>query len=110
MEQSEEPLKPRSVSRDELPALLTELEASGESVAEFARRRGIATWKLYTARRKSSGGRRKGIQPDLVPVRVVESVQARPLELALASGHVLRVPPGFDETELRRLLGVLAAC
>jgi hypothetical protein len=47
---------------------------------------------------------------ELAPVEVRVPSPAAPLELALASGHVLRIPAGFDEAEVRRLLGVLAGC
>ena len=32
------------------------------------------------------------------------------VELVLRSGHRLRIPADFDETGLRRLMGVLASC
>ena len=45
-------------------------------------------------------------------MRIVDRVaQApRPLELVLSSGHRLVIPAEFDETALRRLMGVLASC
>lgn len=33
-----------------------------------------------------------------------------PLELLLRSGQRLLIPSGFDETTLRRVMGVLASC
>lgn len=101
------------MTKEELPALLAEIERSGESVAALARRRGLSTWKLYRSRGASAGSRprqHRSKPAELVPVRVVPPVGAAPLELALAGCHVLRIPAGFDEAELRRLLGVLAGC
>jgi hypothetical protein len=48
-----------------------------------------------------------------VPVRIVDKSEAQtamPLELVLSGGHRLVIPPEFDETTLRRLMGVLASC
>ena len=94
--------------------MLAELEASGEPLAQFARERGIAKWRLYEERRKarragSDTPRRRG-PARFAPVRVREDSRAEPLELVLAAGHRVRVPAGFDETLLRRLMGVLASC
>jgi len=45
-------------------------------------------------------------RPSFVAVRVVPDV---PLELVLRSGHVLRVPPGYDATHLRAVVAALEA-
>ena len=103
----------RRVDVEEVPKLLLELEASGQSLAAFARERGLETWRLYEARRKAGGGgprRKRRHAVELAPVEVRAATPASPLELALSSGHLLRIPAGFDEAELRRLLGVLAGC
>ena len=115
MSNTQEVEGPRTPTNDELPELLKELEASGESVSGFARERGLSPWKLYEARRDGQGRPRSKRAPraDLVPVRVVDEndVQAAmPLELVLSGGHRLVIPPEFDETTLRRLMGVLASC
>ena len=47
---------------------------------------------------------------DFVPVRVLATPEAaaeQVLEVVLASGRRLRVPPGFDAATLRHLLAVL---
>jgi hypothetical protein len=108
--------RPRTPTDDELPALLVELEAAGGSVSGFARERGLAPWKLYEARQGRRGStkrkRKNSRRGDLVPVRVVDraTAAARPLELVLSSGHRLVIPTEFDETSLRRLMGILASC
>ncbi len=45
-------------------------------------------------------------KPSFVPIRVVPD---RPLELVLRSGHVLRVPPGYDGRHLRAVVAALEA-
>ncbi|AMV23927.1 hypothetical protein VT84_12065 [Gemmata sp. SH-PL17] len=44
--------------------------------------------------------------PRFVALRVVPDT---PLELVLRSGHVLRVPPGYDATHLRAVVAALEA-
>jgi hypothetical protein len=106
----------RTPTDDEIPSLLAALAAAGGNTAAFARERGLSPWKLYEARRVAEGGgpRQGRRKPDVVfaRVRVVEerATTHEPLELVLDSGHRLRVPAGFDETTLRRLMGVLSSC
>lgn len=45
-----------------------------------------------------------GPRPTFVPVRVLADA---PLELVLRSGHVLRVPPGYDPGHLRAVVAAL---
>ena len=112
-------VSPSSVSPaqpSEIAPLLRELEESGLSVARFAREHGVKSWRLYEARRKARGKERrrrsarceKSAFARVELSRVVTS--ADPLELVLSSGHRIRVPNGFDETALRRLMGVLVSC
>jgi len=98
-------------SASELAALLQELATSGQSAAAFARSRGIPVWKLYRARRASQRSRPRR-SSSLIPVRVVEAPPSSPapLELRLPSGLRLLIPTDFDETTLRRLLGIVATC
>lgn len=108
----------RTPGDDEVASLLEALEASGSSIAAFARERGLAPWKLYEARRAAAGAeprprrRRRRGGPDFVPIQVVAEPAARsaPLELVLGSGHRLLIPARFDEAALRRVLGVLRSC
>ena len=97
--------------RDEgVRKLLAEQEASGLSVAAFARERGVSTWTLYDGRRRLQKRKARAKARDFVQVHV-RSVQAAPsIEVELEAGMRVRVPAGFDEDELRRLLGVLASC
>ena len=65
------------------------------------------------ARRTSASHRRPSRRtpappprPTFVPVRVIADA---PLELVLRSGHVLRVPPGYDAGHLRAVVAALEA-
>lgn len=99
----------RTPTDDEIPGFLAELAKSGESLASFARLRGLSTWKLYKARRKSVA--RKSAAPVFERVRIVGApVVSSCIELEHSSGHRLRVPTGFDDVTLRRVLGVLESC
>jgi hypothetical protein len=100
----------RTPTDREMVELLRELKESGGTVAAFARARGLAPWKLYKARRGTADAARRKRRTSLIPVRVVDEQEAKPLELILASGHRLAIPAGFDESSLRRLMGVLATC
>lgn len=101
-------------SRQELGRLLDEHAASGLSVAEFARRRGMKPWRLYEGLRKQKKARQSrgsSRRRQLIPVELSDAASSSaPLELVLTSGLRLLVHPDFDETALRRLLGVLASC
>jgi hypothetical protein len=87
---------------------ISEWRASGLSVRAFCARHGLATASFYHWRRVLE--RRAAEEPALVPVQVVVDAvpaQASALEAVLPSGRTVRVPPGFDEATLQRLLAVL---
>jgi transposase-like protein len=95
-------------------SLLAEQERSGLSVAAFARRRGLRGWVLYDWKRRLRSerkGARSEPTPSFAPVRLIAGpATSRSLEVALRSGIKLSIPAGFDEDELRRLVGVLESC
>ena len=98
--------------RDEdIRKLLLEQEASGLSVAAFARERGVPSWTLYGRRRRLRKHKASAKDADFVQVHI-RPVQPVPsaIEVDLKTGMRVRVPTGFDADELRRLLGVLASC
>lgn len=90
--------------------LIAAQKRSGLTVREFAAARGITAATLYWWRSKL---RRDGAE--LVPVEVVDHDEAHDddgtpapcFELQFDGSMILRVPPGFDEAELRRLLGAV---
>jgi hypothetical protein len=105
--------------------LIAEQERSGLNVREFAEARGLSPWSLYGWRsrlgragrggRKSGrgGGRRREKVEELVAVEIVggEAADRGPsggeFELELGEGVLVRIPRGFDETELRRLVSAV---
>jgi hypothetical protein len=96
-------------SGKEAGAVLDRLDASGLTVAEFATRAKLDAWRLYRWRQKLGRTRvsrrvRRAKQPTFVEIRATAPVA---VEVVLRSGHVLRVPDGFGEEQLRRLIAVL---
>jgi len=88
--------------------VLAAWSASGLSRHEFADKHGIHEQRLYNwQRRLGETGAVGSVQFREVsaPAPVVR-VDPR-LELVLPSGVLLRVPPGFDEAALARLLAIL---
>jgi transposase-like protein len=54
--------------------------------------------------------RRAGEQATFVPLRIVPTptgTGSADLQVVLGSGHIVRVPPGFDAATLRQLLAIL---
>jgi transposase len=90
-------------------------QRSGLSVRAFCQRQRLAVPSFYAWRRtlRQRDGR---VQPAPAPVTFLP-VQVRhdapyqplPLELVLAHGRCLRIPPGFDPAHLRALLRALEA-
>ena len=90
-------------------AIIREQEASGLTVREFAATRGFAPGTLFWWRSRL---RRKQPTDDaaMVPVEVLDVADDDRncvLELQVRDDVVLRLPPDFDETTLRRVLAVL---
>lgn len=107
----------RPTRREELAdwyrALLERQAESGLSVTDFAASAGVSAWTLYEWRRRlagSSGGR--DTAPRLVELAVVPASEpaGTGIRVDLRSGHRLEVRAGFDDHELRRLIGVLESC
>ena len=87
----------------EARAILKDLDASGLSVREFAARHGLETQRLYRWRTQlaSSG-------PVAAPPFVeIGRSPGLAIEVVLRSGHVIRVPNGFAEDALRRVVAIL---
>lgn len=82
-------------------------------MAAFARERGLTTWKLYAAARRKAGRqpKRKTTPSDpgrFVPVTVIGGTHG--FELDLGSRGIVRIPAGFDASDLRQLLEVVRGC
>lgn len=93
-------------------ALIAAQEKSGQTARAFAESRGITPTTLYWWRSRL---RRRPARAELVPVQVVEHdvvvddqrERGADFELRLDSAVTLRIPAGFDEGELRRLVRAL---
>jgi transposase-like protein len=90
-------------------AVVAAWRASGESVSAFARRHGVERRRVARWIRRLEAM----AAPHFHPVRVTGAVDPEPLaaaiEIELASGERIRLPPGFDADDLRRLFSVLRA-
>ena len=81
-------------------------QSSGQTIRAFCHAQRLSEPSFYAWRRIIAQRERQ--QPAFVPVRVTPTpTTSIPLELVLASGRVVRVPPGFDADTLRQLLAVL---
>ena len=110
-------MEPRT--RQEWAVWVRKSEASELSISDFARKNGVSRSALYRWRGKLgvsvSGQRAPKPSPSLAFVRLdpsspslpSSSTTSPPLEVALANGRVIRVPPVFDEASLERLLNVV---
>ena len=92
--------------------LIAEQERSGLTVRAFAECRGISAPTMYWWRCRLGRPRRAN---ELVPVEIVEDdvvggsrgTFAPGFELQIADALILRIPTGFDEGELLRLVRAL---
>jgi hypothetical protein len=89
---------------------LARWKASGLKVSEFCKGEGV-TLTAFAHWRKTLRARdaRAGIAdaPTFVPVRITPTVTTVPLEVTLAGGRGVRVPPGFDSAHLRAVVAAL---
>jgi hypothetical protein len=82
-------------------------QTSGQTIRAFCQAQRLSEPSFYAWRRRIIPQRERQ-QPAFVPVRVTPiPTTTIPLELVLASGPIVRVPPGFDADTLRQLLAVL---
>ncbi|HZO13943.1 MAG TPA: hypothetical protein VFB62_11815 [Polyangiaceae bacterium] len=95
-------------SEEKWRRLIAAQEKSGLGVREFAESRGLAPATMYWWR-----CRLRDRATTLVPVAVIDddvesgrSTATAPFELTVDS-LTLRIPPGFDEGDLRRLVRAL---
>ena len=110
------------MGRDELARwyseALAEQAASGLSVAEYAEEIGVTASTLYQWRRRlaRTEGERQSRRPfGLVEVAIEDEgdaarAKSEHLVVRLEGGRGIEVPVGFDDGELRRLVGVLESC
>ena len=105
--------KPRDPSKEQRwRQLIDQWRRSGLSVRDFCQRQHLAVPSVYAWRRtlRQRDARDDQATPPLtfLPVHVrYDSDPPPPLELVLAGGQCVHIPPGFDPTTLRALLAVL---
>ena len=94
------PLKRRWTPED-AREVLARLEASGLTLRKFAEREGIDDQRLYRWRAQ--------IGPTAGPtfVEIARPGPGAAIEVVLRSGHMLRVPAGFEAETVRRLVEIL---
>jgi transposase-like protein len=96
----------------EAQAVLEAYEASGLSVAEFARRHGLGPQRLRWWKKRRA---EEGPALSFVPVHVAappspeaqRAAGTASMEVLLARGRRIRVEPGFDADALARLVRAL---
>ncbi len=91
---------------------VTRWRASGLNVRDFCRREGLSEPSFYSWRRALAERDADAVAPDapaFVPVHVRADPAPPALEVVLRSGHLLRVPRGFDPDQLRRVVAALEA-
>jgi len=107
---------------DEMRALFTRWKSSSLSLMAFGKAEGVSYSKLLYWRDKLGDEARKKPKrakttdpSSFAPLRIVPDstpVESRSdkFEIWLANGISIDIAPGFDEHEVRRLVGVLLAC
>jgi hypothetical protein len=91
---------------------VTRWKASGLNVREFCRGERLSEPSFYSWRRtlaERDADAAASDAPAFVPVHVRSGPTPPALEVVLRSGHVLRVPHGFDPDQLRRVVAILEA-
>jgi len=95
--------------RGEIARLLAQRERQGLTYRELSERSGVAahtlSWWAWKLRREAAES-----TPAFVEVELPAGEPGSAFEVELPGGVVLRVPPDFDASALRRLLGVFRAC
>jgi hypothetical protein len=107
--------KPRDPGKEQhWRQLIDQWQCSGLSVRAFCERHSLAVPSFYAWRRRlqQAAPPAQVCSPHAVTflpvhVRPDPADHRPPLELVLASGRCLRIPPGFDPNALRALLAVL---
>jgi len=92
---------------------ITWWKASGLNVRDFCRSERLSEPSFYSWRRtlaeRDADAADAADAPAFVPLHVRAGLAPPVLELVLRSGHVLRVPHGFDPDQLRRVVAALEA-
>jgi hypothetical protein len=101
----------RHWSESDARVLLAAWRRSGQALTAFAQPYGIHPERLGRWHRLLREPPQADVRFHPVRVRRAEPgrVALETIELVLSGGHRIRVPPGFDAQDLRRLLAVMEA-
>jgi transposase-like protein len=105
------PFALRRWTPEDARAVIAALDRSGKAVSAFAAEHGLDPQRVYLWRRRLGKAEPTTFQQIVIRPSSDDDDNRRgdaPFEIALASGHVVRVPASFNETGLARLLDVLA--
>ena len=103
-------------TREEIHNIIREFQASGLTKIAFGKTRGINPHLLgrwIRDERERAPTPRKSSKSRVIPVRIRPSAPTTPdashgtVEIVLSNGRRLRVPAGFDEDSLLRLVNLL---
>lgn len=92
-------------TEDDARTVLAAQDASGLSVPAFAAREGLDPQRLYFWRRRLGNSAMTSEAPTFIEVRPAAGREL--VEIALRSGHVIRVAESIDAGALRRLVDAL---
>lgn len=104
-------------TRDEWSALVSEMEASGESLSAYSRTHGVSLSSLFYWKKKleSKTAATRAVlksKPVFSEVVVVPRVPARHtrVEVVTGGGTAIRIEGAFDASVLREVLRVVESC
>jgi len=92
---------------DDARAALAALERSKKSVGHFAATAGVDPQRFYAWRRRFAGEAAPSSFVEVVTAVREPLVGDRGFEVVLRTGHVVRVPQGFDVEALKQLVAAL---
>ena len=104
-------------TRGEWSALISEVEASGQSMSAYSRAHGVSLsslsyWKTKLGAKASVGRAVPKAKTVFSEVVVVPRVAARPsrIEVVTRGGAAIRIEGAFDASVLREVLRVVESC
>ena len=92
--------------------MIRQWKNSGQTQAEFCRRKRISLWSLRYWRNRLPAKelvQERRPRSSFLPVRVIPTPAEFGLEVQLRGGHVIRIRQDFDTEMLRKLVWVLEA-
>ena len=100
----------RRLTAEEWQKHFDEQPRSGKRVSAYCTENGLTIHKFYYWRTRLRELADESSGSGFVECRVREASPGCPVVLECAGGYQLQIAAGFDERNLKRLLGVLAKC